>query len=158
MNDYNRVSLLIILALLIFTFSGCQGTSKIELTPSPIVISKATGALTSLPLATPSPSATNTAKASITPTLTMTITDTPTQPPISTLLPTEAAIQVQDLMKTNGGCHLPCWWRIEPGKTSWTNAYQTLAPISSEEVYIYNKNGDKSFSAGFEIFIKNHKT
>ena len=47
----------------------------------------------------------------------------PTQPPTLTPAPTlsrqEAYTLVADLLKNNGGCRLPCWWGMVPGKSSW---------------------------------------
>lgn len=37
---------------------------------------------------------------------------------------------VQQLLENNGGCRLPCWWGITPGKTTWTEAYQILEKVS----------------------------
>lgn len=39
----------------------------------------------------------------------------PTKTPLPTLTIEEEAVLVQELMTTNGGCQLPCWWGIELG-------------------------------------------
>jgi len=41
-------------------------------------------------------------------------------------VPQEAVAIVQDLLLTNRGCSLPCWWGITPGKTTWDEARQFL--------------------------------
>lgn len=46
------------------------------------------------------------------------------------LLPTAEA-GVAELLKTNGGCTLPCWWGIEPAKTSYLTAFNQLSPFST---------------------------
>jgi hypothetical protein len=45
-------------------------------------------------------------------------------------LPTAKAF-VADLLKTNGGCTFPCWWGIEPAKTSYMTAFNHLSPFST---------------------------
>jgi len=42
-----------------------------------------------------------------------------------------AKANVEGLMKTNGGCSLPCWWGIEPGKTYFTTAFDKLSPFTT---------------------------
>jgi len=42
----------------------------------------------------------------------------------------EAQKLVQDLLESNGGCRLPCWWGITPGKTTWAEARQLLEKTS----------------------------
>lgn len=158
MNNHNRVLLLILLTILIISSSSCQKILENEVTPSYSATVTQTELPTSFQSATPLPSSTSIVKATITPTVTMTVTNTPTQPPLSTLLPTEAAIQVKDLMKTNGGCQLSCWWGIDPGKTSWDEAFQILAPLAREEVYVSDKKNDGSFSAGFQFFVGDKRT
>ena len=69
---------------------------------------------TSLPGVTPSPSPTPP-------------TDVPTPSPIPsptltvqpTLTADERLVLVRDMLETNAGCELPCWWGINPGKTTW---------------------------------------
>ena len=58
--------------------------------------------------------------------------DTPTI--IWTVLPTlpatSAARMVEELLRNNAGCLLPCWWGIYPGQP-WATAQHFLAPIVS---------------------------
>jgi hypothetical protein len=35
-----------------------------------------------------------------------------------------------ELIATNGGCDLPCWWGIRPGETRWDDAYKLLGRLS----------------------------
>jgi hypothetical protein len=35
-------------------------------------------------------------------------------------------------MQTNAGCRLPCWWGVEPGKTTWDDALEMLSPFASK--------------------------
>lgn len=69
---------------------------------------------------------------------------TPTgQPP---LLPTydlaDGDRVIPDLMATNGGCKLPCWWGIMPGTTRWSDARQFLSPFSRISQFQPSGNGD----------------
>lgn len=72
-------------------------------------------------LHTPQMSVTEYATLSITPipatTLRPTITSTPTITPAPTLTVVEESALLSELMTTNGGCELPCWWGITPGQT-----------------------------------------
>ncbi|MBN2716493.1 MAG: PD40 domain-containing protein, partial [Deltaproteobacteria bacterium] len=36
------------------------------------------------------------------------------------------ALAITEMLTTNGGCQLPCWWGITPGKTSITDALNVL--------------------------------
>lgn len=42
--------------------------------------------------------------------------------PQPTLTRIEQESYIKELLKTNGGCNLPCWWGIKPGETSWREA------------------------------------
>jgi hypothetical protein len=46
--------------------------------------------------------------------------------PLPTLLPDEAQAIVIELLETNAGCRLPCWWGITPGQTTWEEALRFL--------------------------------
>jgi hypothetical protein len=63
-----------------------------------------------------------------------TITPTPLTPPTLTALPTlsatESVAQVMDLLKSNSGCRLPCWWGITPGVTTWNETLQFLSSFT----------------------------
>jgi hypothetical protein len=75
------------------------------------------------------PSSTTTITPTVEPTRTPTITPTfliPTWTPLPTLFPDAARSMVTELLNSNGGCRLPCWWGIEPGKTSWVEARHFL--------------------------------
>jgi hypothetical protein len=54
----------------------------------------------------------------------------PTWTPLPTLSPEKASQLVAELLETNGGCELPCWWGITPGETSWNVAFQFLSRLS----------------------------
>ena len=43
----------------------------------------------------------------------------PTPMPIPTLTANERQTLARQMLETNGGCELPCWWGITPSKTDW---------------------------------------
>ncbi|MGH2536938.1 MAG: hypothetical protein ACRDHL_06070, partial [Candidatus Promineifilaceae bacterium] len=51
--------------------------------------------------------------------------------PFPTLAPEAAHALVTELLQTNGGCRLPCWWGFTPGQTSWATAGPYLATFAS---------------------------
>jgi len=57
---------------------------------------------------------------------------TETETPLPTVVPEEAQKRIAELMKTNGGCLLPCWWGVTPGKTSMETVNKTLARFVSD--------------------------
>jgi len=75
----------------------------------------------------PIPPSTYTPTSSPTPT-TLPLTFTP----LPTLEPKEALAKVRELLKTNKGCKLPCFWGIIPGHTSWDEAKDFLETFSSQ--------------------------
>ncbi len=87
----------------------------------------------------------------------------PTWIPRPTLSPETAQALVLDLLSNNGGCQLPCWWGIMPGKTSWQEArnfLETLSPeiitFSSDFYWVAYKNlplnvSDGAIGAGISI-------
>lgn len=64
-------------------------------------------------------------------------------------LPT-AKSNIEELLKTNGGCSLPCWWGIYPAKTSFTTGLKQLSPLAT--FIAVNKTDDKgSLDAEFRF-------
>jgi len=55
------------------------------------------------------------------------VTPSPTSYPA--LSQDEARAQIIDLLQTNGGCRLPCWWGITPGETHWETVHALLSPM-----------------------------
>jgi hypothetical protein len=113
----------IIMSILLFILvTGCAtptintpvltDTSMPEWTPTSILTA------TFAPTFTPSPT--------YLPTQTPTIKPFPSWTPLPTLEPTGALLYVEDLLLTNAGCRLPCWWGITPGKTTWVEAQHFL--------------------------------
>lgn len=79
------------------------------------------------------PTATSTIQPTLTPSPTR-ITPTPVPYPTfdvaSSTLSEEAATQnLIELLETNRGCELPCWWGIVPGKTQVDSIESTFVPL-----------------------------
>jgi hypothetical protein len=36
---------------------------------------------------------------------------------------------MKELLETNGGCELPCWWGITPNETKWSEALHSIRPF-----------------------------
>jgi len=90
----------------------------ISLTPSPSVILPS-----ATPMRLPSP---------VPSTPTSSPTHTPAPPTITprpTLTAEERWAIAKEMLETNGGCELPCWWGIIPGKTDWQSVKEWFTAI-----------------------------
>lgn len=109
------------LAFVAWLFVGCTSTQESSFNPTvtstpktvPSALPTATVTVadpthTLAPTQTPLPSQTHTP---------LPPTPLPTFAPVSTLTYEEEAELLQELMATNGGCQLPCWWGIRLGDT-----------------------------------------
>lgn len=86
-------------------------------------------------------------------TLTPTLTPTPTWTPLPTIPPDERLDAMLDLLYTNAGCRLPCWWGIIPGETSWTSARRFLQAFDPH-VYVTNEYDlDEGFVVMAYLFV-----
>jgi hypothetical protein len=74
------------------------------------------------------------------PTFTPIITTIPYRP-IATPSAKESSKMTLELLRTNNGCDLPCWWGITPNQTSWSDAKQFLKPFST--IYERQPSGGK---------------
>lgn len=82
-------------------------------------------------------------------------------PPTSTLAPAlppdrERAFVV-DMLETNGGCELPCWWGIMPGETDWQtvrNLFASLGKGTNDVPYLDGTIGHGS--RNFEVSHFDH--
>jgi hypothetical protein len=63
---------------------------------------------------------------------TLTFTPTVTWTPLPTLSAEGAQARIKELLETNGGCELPCWWGIVPNKTTWEETLHRLSPFMSD--------------------------
>jgi len=84
-------------------------------TPTTTLLPSQTATLTKIPTLTPLPSQT------------ATLTKIPTLTPLPTYISYEEDIRAfNKLLRTNGGCQLPCWWGITPGETTWDETHQFI--------------------------------
>lgn len=67
-----------------------------------------------------------------------TATASPSPTSLPTLTSDNAKKLVRKLLEDNGGCHLPCWWGITPGKTTWVEARHFLESFS---IYVGETGG-----------------
>jgi hypothetical protein len=51
----------------------------------------------------------------------------PSLAPPPTLAPPATDSFAKEMLLTNGGCELPCWWGIEPGKTDWATVENRIS-------------------------------
>jgi len=57
---------------------------------------------------------------------------TPAAPSIT---PDAVRANVADLIATNGGCDLPCWWGNTPGVTTWEEAREVFSGVAESITY-----------------------
>lgn len=119
---------LVILMYMLAMLTGCGLEVPSSVTP------------TSLPISanTISPVPTNTLTIATFSSATETSETTPTYTPFPVLSSDERERQILELIASNGGCELPCWWGIMPGKTTFEEARNFLrqfnpAPFLQEE-------------------------
>lgn len=138
----NNKLLLLIIVLYWLLLAACIPTAPVNfqetitivpgpIKPSPSNITRTANVSTPSLIPIPSSTPTNTSLPS--PTLTWT--------PKPTLPPDQAQEFALKLFKTNGGCQLPCWIGITPGKTTWEEAYAFLATFAD---YISSRNNAQS--------------
>jgi hypothetical protein len=118
---------------------GSSESSPVDAsTPSPSVVT--------LPGAAASTTAPTSSSVLSTHTHSVTGTPLPADTPSpSTVTPEEERAFVKEMLVTNGGCELPCWWGIAPGEDDWQSAVDflrvhggfQLIVLSSDDVYEY---------------------
>jgi hypothetical protein len=81
------------------------------------------------------------------PTFNPSLTPAATWTPLPTLSSQQAVERVAALLSDNGGCQIPCWWGIEPNKTTWPEARHLLSPFSE-----IRQGGSGSFTEGGQSY------
>jgi hypothetical protein len=140
----------IILSFFLILFTSCSllnSSSKVTNTKRPELTQINTIPITLPRTRTPTNTKIPTRSTTNTPQPTMTIPSTWT--PLPTLEATAAVLYVEDLLQTNAGCKLPCWWGITPGKTTWLEANQFLESFS----LLQGINGNPNDSAYASFII-----
>lgn len=163
MMSKNAMFLIPVIAVFLAACAVSEGSPGA--TPSTI-------AITNTASVTNTASITNTASVTVIPASTYTPTSEPTKipeatwTPLPTLSEEEAFILVDDLLKNNAGCHLPCFWGITPGLTTWDEASHFLASFVSRirvggEGYRPSSNGvlyavkGQSYESSINFVISN---
>lgn len=103
------------------------------------------------PSATPASSSTPTPTATGTPPVTPTVSPTPvpTLTPLPTVAPQQRGQVYAELMSSNGGCVLPCWWGIELGVTPIEYVEQLYASLGASITIRDFANGRSRITALF---------
>lgn len=136
-------------ALVVFSFclvrcsilpsSPSETPLPVTLTPSPTVISSPSPGLpTSIPIPNP-------VSATYTPCPTRTPTPTRTPPP-PTLTSDERHAYVEEMLATNGGCELPCWWGVTPGQSDWQSVIDYFVAHGGFQFIILSAEGLYDYS------------
>lgn len=107
----------IVAVIVVIYLAGCSplSLSPGAATSSATVASMPSASLPSVTLTLTSRPATTTSSPTHTPA-------PPTVTPRPTLTADERYDFVKEMLETNGGCELPCWWGITPGETTWRAA------------------------------------
>jgi len=100
-----------LVVVLLMTISGCSILSKPEAASETPTSTEANSIATALPVPRPTESATILVS------------------PEPTLNRDEKETYIKLLLKDNNGCDLPCWWGIEPGKTTWPSVEAMLSHL-----------------------------
>mgnify|MGYP000415724930 CR=1 FL=1 len=147
----NRFARVFYGTLLVFLVACCS-PSVTQLTPSPTPVKvSATITLTPTPTVvtvTPTPAL---RVSTPTPSPTHTPTKPPTLTPLPTLTQKERDIQILQLLQTNGGCSLPCWWGISPGTTTWDTARQLFVSMGSKVPTQSHRDGSIKHEISFDL-------
>lgn len=132
-----------ILPVLLYLLTACSVYHLFEgpsLTPS---LTPSLPSTTPTPLPSPVP-------ASATPFPTHTpVSPTPTPRP--TLTAGEEQAFVREMLATNGGCELPCWWGITPGEDRWSDVRDRLGLYPGQG--ILQPDGTRLYEIGYGDLI-----
>jgi hypothetical protein len=96
---------------------------------------------------TATPQATNTVVPTIKPT--KTVTPIPTATDLPTISTNQVKAKVKELLETNGGCELPCWWGIKPGISQMEDVRAQLTTFSGIAKTMYVGQAGESWSLGY---------
>jgi len=71
--------------------------------------------------------------------------------PEKTVSPSDRSGLLLDLLQTNGGCSLPCWWGIEPGVTSLSEVQGLIQSFGGTDYVERGPGGAERHEVGFEM-------
>lgn len=161
-----------VLLVFLFSISGCSPETQLmnEPTQTGSVIPSPTLASTEIPTrksnitleASTSPEPTTPSVKLIASTKTPaneTVTISPSVTPLPTLSIAESRRYVLELLQNNGGCKLPCFWGITPGKTSLDHSLSLLKNLGWEGGWFYDGNvfatGEDLDGQSLDIYLLN---
>lgn len=132
------------LVVFLYIISACNSPSTttqpintvgpIPSSTSAVVESYPSTTVTSAPIKTLLPVSTSTlVPTAIPPSNTPTPTQTWTPTPLPTIPSDTVVAFVQELIRSNAGCQLPCWWGSMPGQTTWKSVEPFLATFAEVE-------------------------
>lgn len=115
--------------IVIITLLAACALPPVSITPTLTIVLSASPTAT----ATVRPTSTTTPTA-LPPTSTPTTIPTPS----ATLTDQQETKFVVYMLKSNGGCKLPCWWGFTPGLTTWPTAVNFFASIGKKPAAYHN--------------------
>jgi hypothetical protein len=121
-----RIVTLIIHSVLLILISGCTNRSPNETTIETLAI----------PTHSETPLA---------------ITPLRTETSMPTMTSDERAIQVKDLLISNSGCDLPCWWGIVPGVTKIKELESFLYGLGAKYSLYEESGANLYYTGGFDL-------
>lgn len=137
-----------VLVLSISLLANCTS----QLPTSPSLTERVTPQSTDTLTPKPSETATRTPSPTSTPSLTPTLTWTP----LPTLSAQQSQAKINELLETNGGCELPCWWGITPNETRWAEALHSIRPFIfevQESTDIRTENGKELLYTNVQFYF-----
>jgi hypothetical protein len=114
-----------------------------------VLVLSLAGCTVSTTSAVPRPSATPPPTCTSLPTPTSRL---PTPTIVSTLTADQEQALILELLNSNAGCQLPCWWGFTPGATTWQTAQATFAPLGR----VIDQNGDLPRMYNLDFYIPGH--
>ena len=111
---------------IIFLMVSCSPASSMSVTQTPTFSKFLPPTWTPTITLTPTETITPTSSSTLPPTNTAMPTFSYVAPAYPTLIDSGAKLILNRMLNQNGGCQLPCWWGIHPGKTRWDDARITL--------------------------------
>ncbi len=144
---------LIFCLMVLFLITGCEKSDQMQLTTvsETVILENTTTPRPSTATSTSTPQEELTSTSTIPPE-TAVPTPSPSWTPLPTLAIDDAQRLVKELLETNSGCRLPCWWGFIPGQTPWLEAKHFLTQVAQYIGTFYGET-ENSFIADAQIHI-----
>jgi hypothetical protein len=146
----------------LFLLVGCESKYRSDTTRVVMRLTPSTPTASKIGVTEVAPTETSTLSLTVTPFSKSKSTTTPTPEPstltpIPRLNPLEARKLVSNLLATNSGCKLPCWWGIKPAMTTWEEAYNFLVSFAVEDPYIITFPDQSLLRSSFQFSTSEEK-